>query len=155
MATDEQLYRKVGRHYRACRPFEGFPARGVWLVTDDREIDGHLVGVSWTRLGDVPPAAALDRAALEPHRAAAQAAVKAAVDRECERLWRQYATTDRPMTVVAIGSVHDLVDAVFDAISGGAIDVDDPVATTDPDRSGAHHRGRSLVGGGGGDPGST
>ena len=31
----EMLYRKVGRKYVPFKPFEGFPANGIWLVKKD------------------------------------------------------------------------------------------------------------------------
>lgn len=31
----EMMYRKVGRKYVPFKPFEGFPANGIWLVKRD------------------------------------------------------------------------------------------------------------------------
>lgn len=47
---NETIYRKIGRRYVEVGPeFTGWPADGVWLVSDDRRA-AHFV----TKIGEVP-----------------------------------------------------------------------------------------------------
>jgi hypothetical protein len=102
----DQLYRRIGRRYHPVRPFEGWPAAGVWLVTDEpggRE-NRQIVGVTITPLGPVPDPMAV--AALERHRDAAHLAA-----------WDWIAERIKAGEVGQINA-RGIVDMVFGAIAG-------------------------------------
>jgi hypothetical protein len=109
----EQVYRKHGRRYLPIKPFEGFPAPGVWLVTDERYHSGTAsrretvcVGVDLTHMGDVPDP--LDIARLERHRDAAHAGAWE---------WMRSLQADRDAGRLSLISARELIDMVFGAIS--------------------------------------
>lgn len=144
---DEQYYRKVGRRYLPVRPFDGWPADGVWLVETDADSSGRTRGVRQRRLADTPPEHGLTRAALERLAPELHTVYRAWWQAEADRMHREYARQGRTdIEMLHVPASQTLVDAflavlcrLLDGTSGG-----EGAATDEPEV--AHAGGGAVPG---------
>lgn len=113
----EYYYRKAGRRYLPVRPFDGWPADGVWLVETDADHKGRTRSVRVRRLGDTPPEHGLTRAALERLAPALHDAYRAWWQAEADRMHREYARQGRTdIEMLHVPASQTLVDAFLGAL---------------------------------------